>query len=259
MENKNTNVYRENIIFIGSSNALRECTEMIVSKAKAQHPEKFEGNCDFFNFDLRYVAPFDSKFNELKRLQGTAADAAGRRDEFRGYICMNLSAYITHERETYFDKILYFLADMSEDWKYIFFVDVDRAKCKPVRDLVAHVLNVFLLANIPCQVMEVVEKKSFRNIVKSVCSDQNADFDPTVEDLICELMVQGVCNENIVTALIRDISWNYESRISVSVLFDFLSNRDSVLKYMLTEKEYNRLVGFVEKWREHDYGEKEAV
>lgn len=259
MKHNNTKSYRENIIFMGHSNALREHAEMIVSKAKENHPEYFEGNCDSFYFDLRYVAPFDSNFNELKRLQGTAAEAAGRRDEFRGYICLNLSAYVAHEREDFFNKAVYFLADMSDEWKYIFFVDVDHAKYKPARDLVAHVLNIFLCANIPCQVIEAEEKEPFRNIVKSVCTEQNADFDPTVEALLCDLMTQGICNERIISALIRDANWNYGSRISVGMLFDFLSNRDSVLKYMLTEKEYNRLIGFVEKWREHDHGEKEAV
>ena len=259
MKHNNTRPYRENIIFIGNSNALREYVEMIVSKAKVQHPDNFEGNRDFFYFDLRYVAPFDSNFNELKRLQGTAAEVAGRRDEFRGYICMNLSAYVTHEREDYFDKALYFLADMSENWKYVFFVDVDNTKYKPARDLVSHVLNVFLCANIPCQVIEAEEKEPFRNIVKSVCTEQNAEFDPTVEALLYELMVQGICNERIISALIRDVSWNYGSRINVGMLFDYLSNRDSILKYMLTEKECRRLASFVEKWKECDYGEKEAV
>ena len=257
MGNNNANSYRKNIILIGNSADLRAHTEMIVSKAKEQHPEKFEGNRDFFYFDLRYVAPFDMNFKELKRLQGTAAEAAGRRNEFRGYICMNLSAYITHEREDYFHKALYFLADMNAEWNYIFFVD--NAKYKPARDLVAHVLDVFLCANIPCQVIEAEEKKPFRNIVKSVCSEQNADFDPTVEALLCDLMTHGTYNENIVTALIRDVGWNYGSWISMSMLFDFLSNRDSVIKYILNEKEYNRLVSFIERWKECDYGEKEAV
>lgn len=258
MKHNNTKSYRGNIIFIGNPNALREHAEMVVSIAKEKHPEYFEGNRDSFYFDLRYVAPFDSNFNELKRLQGIAAKAAGRRDEFRGYICVNLSAYLTHEREDYFDKVLYFLAD-NEDWKYIFFIDVDNTKHKPVRDLVAHVLDVFLKANVPCQVMEVEEKKSFREIIKSVCSEQNTDFDPTVKTLLCELMTHGVCNEKIVTTLIRDIGWNHGPRISMNMLFDFLSNQDSVIKYMLAEKEYNRLVGFVGNWKECEYGEKEAV
>lgn len=257
MKHNNTKLYRENIIFIGNSNALREYTEMIVSEAKEQHPEKFEGNRDFFYFDLRYVAPFDSCFNELKRLQGIAADAAGRRDEFRGYICMNLSAYVTHEREDYFNKALYFLADMSEEWKYIFFVDA--AKYKSARNLVARVLDVFFRTNIPCQVMEMEDKKSVRDIVRSVCSEQNSDIDPGAEDFLCELMTQGVCNENIVTALIKAVGWDFGPHISESLLLNFLTNRGSVLRYMMTEKEYSSLVGFVDKWREHDHGEKEAV
>lgn len=257
MEHNNMNSYRDNIIFMGNPSSLKTLVQTIVSQKKMRYPEKFEGNRDFFYFDLRYVAPFDMNFNELKRLQGTAAETAGRRNEFRGYICMNLSAYITHEREDYFHKALYFLADMNEAWNYIFFVD--NAKYKPARDLVAHVLDVFLCANIPCQVIEAEEKRPFRNIVKSVCSEQNADFDFAVEDLFYELTVQGICNENIVTALIRDVGWNCGPRITIGKIFDFLKNRVSVIKYMLTEKEYNSLVTFVEKWKECDYGEKEAV
>lgn len=257
MEHNNMNAYRENIIFMGNPNSLKTLVQTIVSQKKMQYPEKFEGNRDFFYFDLRYVAPFDSKFNELRRLQGTAAEAAGRRDEFRGYICMNLSAYITHEREDYFDKVLYFLADMNEDWKYIFFVDNE--KYKPARDLVAHMLNVFLCANVPCQVIEAEEETAHRHIVRSICAEQKIVCDPAVENLFQDLMEQGVCNENIVTALIRDAGWSCGSRITMSKFLDYLSNRISVLNYMLTEKEYNRLVSFAEKWKECEHGEKEAV
>lgn len=67
-----------------------------ISAIKISHPERFEGVKDYFTFDLRYTAPFN-KFLELKRLQGTAAQAAGRRSEFCGYIIMDLSSWLNHQ------------------------------------------------------------------------------------------------------------------------------------------------------------------
>lgn len=120
-------------------------------------------------------------------------------------------------------------------------------------------LNVFLCANIPCQVIEDEEKTAHRHVVRSIFTEQKIVCDSAVESLFQNLMEQSVCNKNIVAALIRDTGWSCGSRITLSKFFDYLSNRISVLNYLLTEKEYNRLVSFIENWKECDHGEKEAV
>ena len=80
------NNYPENCIFLGNPDTQAADAKLLISQMKVLCPEKFEGNRDSFSFELRYTAPFDKGFNELKRLQGTAAEAAGRRNEFKGYI-----------------------------------------------------------------------------------------------------------------------------------------------------------------------------
>lgn len=111
-----------NHIIIGNPMCCGAYAQNAISAIKISHPERFEGVKDYFTFDLRYTAPFN-KFLELKRLQGTAAQAAGRRSEFCGYIIMDLSSWLNHQDEEYFNIALFYLIDRNDCWKYIFLAD----------------------------------------------------------------------------------------------------------------------------------------
>lgn len=111
-----------NHIIIGNPMCCGAYAQNVISAIKINRPELFEGVKDYFTFDLRYTAPFN-KFLELKRLQGTAAQAAGRRSEFCGYIIMDLSSWLSHQDEEYFNIALFYLIDKNDCWKYIFLVD----------------------------------------------------------------------------------------------------------------------------------------
>lgn len=101
-----------NHIIIGNPMCCGAYAQNAISAIKISHPERFEGVKDYFTFDLRYTAPFN-KFLELKRLQGTAAQAAGRRSEFCGYIIMDLSSWLNHQDEEYFNIALFYLIDRN--------------------------------------------------------------------------------------------------------------------------------------------------
>lgn len=254
---KDTDFYPENFILLGNPDSQKAYAEAIVSEAKTRFPERFEGKKDYFSFELRYVAPFDKNFKELKRLQGTAAEVAGRRDEFKGYIIMDLSGYLTHESEDYFDIALHFLVDMSDDWKYILLVD--STNFKAARGLTGHVLNVFVHDNIPCEVKEADAQPPYKSLVNVICKEQNVVCSPPVKELLQELLTQKAFDKDVVSALLRDVSWHCGQRISMSTLGEFFSKREPVVKYMLNEKEYNRLMTVVEQRKENWYGEKEAI
>lgn len=248
--------YPENYILLGSSDAQKAHADVIISEMKASRPEKFEGNKDSFSFELRYAAPFDKGFHELKRLQGTAAEAAGRRNEFKGYIVIDMNSWLTHHDEQYLNKALLFLIDMSEYWNYIFLVDNQNAKA--ARELVGKVLSVFYRDNIPCMVKEEKVQASVKARVSAIGKAQGVMCSLPVKEFFQELLEQGF-NENIVAALLSEMAWNSGKKLSMNSLADFMSNRESVVRYMLTQKEYNRFLTFIEKRKERWYGEKEAV
>lgn len=251
-----TNSYPENYIFLGAPGTQVADVDVLVSEMKASHPEKFEGNQDSFSFELRYTAPFDKGFHELKRLQGTAAEAAGRRNEFKGYIVMNMSDWLTHHDEEYLDKALLFLIDMSDYWKYIFLIDNQNAKA--ARELVGKILSVLFRDHIPCRVKEQTEKCSCKERVSTLCKAQGVICSPPVKEFFQELLEQDF-SENIVAALLSEMSWNTGKNPSIDTLVELTTNQESVVRYMLTQKEYNRFLTIIEEQKENWYGEKETV
>lgn len=252
----NVNNRPENYILLGTTGAMPADADIIISKMKSSRPEMFEGNKDYFTFELRYTAPFDKSFHELKRLQGTAAEAAGRRSDFKGYVVIDMSSWLTHHNDEYLNKALLFLSDMSECWKYIFLVDNQNAKA--ARELVGKVLSVFFCDHIPCVVKEEDVKRSFKDCVNDICKAQGVICSPPVKVFLQELMELGFC-ESVVVALLTEMSWSTGKKIGVETLAALGDGRCSAVSYMLTQKDYNRLMAVIEKRKENWYGEKEAV
>ena len=248
--------YPKNYILLGNSDAQKAHADVIISQMKTSFPETFEGNKDSFSFELRYAAPFDKGFHELKRLQGTAAEAAGRRNEFKGYIIIDMNSWLTHHDEEYLNKALLFLIDMSECWNYIFLVD--NQNMKAARELVCKVLSLFYRNNSPCVVKEEKVQTSVKVRVSTICKIQGVMCSPPVKEFFQELLEQGF-NENIVAALLIEIMWSAGKKLSMNSIVDFMPNQESVIRYMLTQKEYNRFLTIIEKKKECWYGEKEAV
>ncbi|MCD7858619.1 MAG: hypothetical protein LUH51_00385 [Firmicutes bacterium] len=245
----------ENVLLLGNGAPQKARAEAIVSEAKKQHPEWFEGNKPSFCFELRYAAPFDKSFGELKRLQGIAAEAAGRRDTFHGYILIDLSNYLGHE-EAFFQITLQFLADMSDCWKYIFFAD--NKNQREAKALVSKTLTI-LLRDIPCDVEEPEENPPAPKKVDTMLEKQSIYCDSLVKELLCKLMdEEGFC-EDTVFALLQDLRGYCGNRINASKLADFFAKREPIVKYILPQKEYERLMKALDSQREVWYGEKEAI
>ena len=246
----------ENYILLGTPLTRKSDIESIVHDAKVQHPEQFEGNKDWFAFELRYSESFDKEFKELKRLQGTAAEAAGRRDEFRGYIVINLSSYLNHHDEDYLKKFILFLIDMSDCWKYIFMVDDQNARS--ARELVGKVLEFFIHDNLRCRVSEEKEEKPAADLVDVICKERGISCTLQVKRMLCSMLDQNFSSEQI-TALLTEISWYSDKCINKDTVETFLSGQDSAFRYMLTQKEFNRLVAFFECRKEKTDEENEAI
>lgn len=246
----------ESYILIGNPKQQDAKAKLIIANAKTHFPEQFEGNRDSFTFELRYTPQFDKNFIELKRLQGTAAAAAGRRDEFRGYIIIDISSYLSHHNEDYFNKSLLFLIDMSEYWKYIFLVNNQNSK--HVRELVGKVLSVFIPNNISCEVIRSFDERDKKRKVDDICTGKNVVCSAHVKELLQELFAQDF-SEDIISSFLVDIAWHCGKRIDWSALYNYIHSSDSIVQYMLTQKEYIQLVNTVEHWSETINAEKEAI
>lgn len=249
-------VFPENFILLGDSGTQTAKAYSIISDGKVHYPKKFEGNKDYFSFELRYVAPFDKNFHELKRLQGMAAEAAGRRAEFKGYIIINLSEWLTHHDEDYLKKALLFLVDMNDCWKYIFLINDQNLKAS--KELVGKLLTVFFRNHIICKVEEYIADSSIKNLASYICKEQGVICASHVKETIEELLIQGF-EDAIVSALVSEVSWYCGKKISTNSFVGFISECEPSIRYMLPQKEYCRLMSIIEQRKENWYGEKEVV
>lgn len=246
----------ENIILLGNYDSQTAYMHSVIAEEKAYHPEKFEGNSDWFDFELRYIAPFDKNFCELKRLQGTAAEAAGRRAEFKGYIVINLNEWITHHEDDYLNKALLFLADMNDCWKYIFLIN--NLNVRASRELTGKILEIFFQNYIICKVRECSSESSVKHRANTICKELGVICDSPVKETIEEMMTSGF-DKAIVSALLSEVSWYQGKKISMDALFGFIFNHKLSVSYMLSQKEYCRLMSIIERRKENWYGEKQAV
>ena len=66
-------------------------------------------------------------------------------------------------------------------------------------------------------------------------------------------------SSELITALLTEISWYTDKCINKDMLETFLSGQDSTLRYMLTQKEFNRLLSFFERRSQNDCVHEQVV
>ncbi len=213
----------------------------IVREAGSSFPSFFRGKRQCFPFELRYVQPFERDFRELRRLQGTAAEAAGFRDEFVGYIVIDLSAYIQHEEDVYLDISLKFLYDMNEWWKYIFLVD--NSKQKAARDLISKILYIF--EDIPCKVLEGSKEFSGNGrFLSDILAKCRVACTESARALLLGFLEREEFSRPIISRMILEISDSLEEgrEIGVDAIGRYLQSAAPGIKYMLSQKAYEACV-----------------
>lgn len=249
MSTSRKNYYSENYVLLGKPYEQQESIQCIVDEYKDKHSDFFEGERDSFVFELRYTEPFEKQFTELKRLQGLAAEYAGRRNEFKGYIIINLSSYLSHANDHYFKIILYFLLDMNDTWKYIFLIDNKNQKL--ANELVNKVLHFFVSDSIPCKVVEERKEKEKIKIVNSICAAIGISCSDDVKSLFVELLNLDF-KEEVVSQLITSISWYSHNCIKMELIDRLISDPDSLIHYMLSKNEIDKLCHLFELRKEEE-------
>ncbi len=240
-------LYPQNFVLLGPSEQLYKEANHIVKEAFKLFPNQFHGKRQAFPFQLRYAPPFDKSFCELKRLQGTAAEEAGFSDVFRGYILMDISAYLKHESEYYFEVSMKYLHDMADVWKYIFLVDSTNEKASMV--LVSKVLDI--LDDIPCGVIEQSElnMQPEANFIGNTCKKYGITCSSSVKAFLEELLIQKEYSEKVVSALIRELASDYVvgTIAGMEEIHSYFRRGIPVVKYMLSPKMYEELIALADE------------
>ena len=153
-------------------------------------------------------------------------------------------------------KFILFLIDMSDCWKYIFIVDDQNARS--ARELVGKVLKFFIHDNLRCSVSEKKEKTPVGDLVSEICRERGITCTLQVKRILRRMLDQNFSSE-LITALLTEISWYTDKCINKDMLETFLSGQDFTLRYMLTQKEFNRLLSFFERRSQNDCVHEQVV
>ena len=232
--------HSEHFILVGTDRLFFEReAAAIVRETRSSVPAAFSGEQPSFSFDLRYVPPFDKDFRELKRLQGTAAQAAGRRDAFRGCILLNVSEYLGHENEFYFDVILSFLRDQTDDWRYIFLVsDENHAAASAL---------VRRLLSIPrSTVAEQAADARFyhKSFLLDACAECGVICHPRAFGFLEDVLTAGTCSREAVSVTLQDLAarCGLDRTVTMDSVRAYFASAPVNMRYMLAPKQHQQIL-----------------
>ena len=126
------NIFKNNLFypqnFFIMTNAYTDIDSIIKEiseKASAIAPECFDAETKYFIYKLQYQPPYVKipEFLEIKNLQIEAISKTRFKDEYNGYIGIDISEWIGHSEEEHFMNCILSLRKMSPHWKYVFFAD----------------------------------------------------------------------------------------------------------------------------------------
>ena len=245
----NSRFYPKNFVLLGTdSDKLTKQVELISNEASQCFKAEFTGERAVFPFQLRYAAPFEG-FAELKRIQYEARKHVRFKSDYFGYIAIDLSEFLAHEEEMYFDITLKFLHDQMEfGWKYIFVIDNTNQRNSSL--LLKKVLSLLRcsvqVVNQPCvcnTLEDWVNKINTRYAIQ-LSHDAKMAIEP--------LFILKSFDERVGEAVMDELAMIYgcERVLMQSDVKSYLTSQLSSLRYLISEADFRAVSKIVSNGKE---------
>ena len=234
---------------------LKANAKKIAATVRKQCPASFNASEAFIEYDIRYTPPFEKHFETLFHLQGIAAEKPRFQDEYRGYIILDVSKYLQHEKEEWFDITMKFLHDQNEIWKYIFLVDMKNTRAG--EEMVSKILSLLF-----CKVEDMREslEAEAKRFILQECKANNVSLSKVALSFTESYLLKKEGAREVVSTLLFELADRYGSRktIDMKMINKQIESGSSVIRYMLSTDKYALFLAlleeFVRKGLEH--GEK---
>lgn len=207
----------------------------ICEEAFSVSPECFNNERKYFNFILRYCLPFErEKFHELKRLQEEAKNHIRFKDEYRGFIVMDITEWQGHMEEELFSEVtMSFLSDMSEYWKYIFVIEK-----KEFVDDDLKIIQRFLNVKSLCEERYSI-KNAYSCFYSSMLENHGKKFNPQASKIFCRYIPDDVILQEKNRVIIgKDLEDYFPKHLVINDadLLEYFSDQDSYCFPFICEK-----------------------
>ena len=242
-----------NYILAGSTRRILQDEAKKITKTAYQcHPGSFNTDRPALPFILRYVPPYEKDFTELKKIQVKASLTARMFHEYHGYMIIDLSEYITHEKERYLDIALKYLRDMADCWAYIFIINTEPESARQMIENIA-----FLFAGLPlsCHIHNTQKDKA--EAIQTVLEENGLASTSEAYGILLDLLERGILNDSQIRIAVREAA-AHSPHLSAEALQKSLTAENSAIRYILSEKRYRTLIAVMEE-KQHEHFEQQTI
>ncbi len=241
---KNNQFYPQNFfITTDESTEIDSILKVISDKAALLAPECFDAEENFFIFKLRYQPPYVkvSEFREIKDLQIEAISRTRFKNEYNGYIGIDISEWIEHTDEEHFLNSILALKEMSSHWKYLFFTNNEFGEASIAKAISIikhkiwlHELNIQDFNRTSFSDKLTKQLKDNHNIILTLGSQK------AIKDIWNET---SLVNEDNISDIANDISQYFGNIkcVSESSFIEYLSDKETYTHFLMSEKEQTKL------------------
>lgn len=250
----NNHFYPQNFFVKKSENTdIESMLKEISEKAFTISPSSFDAETKYFIFKLRYQPPYIKipEFREIKNLQIEAISKTRFKNEYNGYIGIDISEWVEHSDEEHFINCIRALRKMSPHWKYVFFVDSHQNNTS-----IKNMLN-FIKSEIWLHELDPIDfsqNKFADRLSKEMKEAHNIRLALTSQKVIKDIFGEtDHLNNEIVSNMANDI-YMYFGNIKFlpdHALIDYLSD-NTYAHFIMTEKEISRLNDLIKEKRIRD-------
>ncbi len=247
----NNRFYPQNFFIRANGNTdIETIIKEISEKASDIAPENFDAETKYFIFKLQYQPPYvkTPEFREIKNLQIEAISRTRFKDEYNGYIGIDISEWVEHSEEEHFINCILALRKMSSHWKYVFFADesLDNANIKKTVDFIKGEIwikeletDVFSKSKISNRLSEELKEKhnikltlSSQNIIKDIFEENEKITNDTVSNIANDIAVyfgdiKDLFSDELINYLLDDTYTHFiMSEREITRLDDLIKERE---------------------------------
>lgn len=213
----------------------------ICSEAEQLSPGSFNGETPYFKFYLRYCPPYEhEKYCGLRRLQEAARSNTRFKDEYRGYILIDISEWKDHLAEELFaDVTMSFLNDMSGYWKYIF----ASPGCELSEDELSVLQRFFRVKELD-QIL-FSNPDLYKTFFDSIDNNHGIHLSSLPQNLFRRFIPQkAMRTKESVIAIENDLKsfFGPKTNVSAEMMADYLKNPDGICFGLISEQDMKKIL-----------------
>ncbi len=218
-------------VFLSTDSAIEYAAQKTLEELNLPQNFSCSGKEPYFCCKIKYT-PVCNDFAEIKHIILACNRAKGLQKEFYGIAALDITDYLGHETEEYFDVLLKFLYDKSSFWHILLCVTSHNERKKD--KMYSQIVKTLRCA----AVKEKCDRtKQALDIIEQVIKQSNISFEKSAESLCCKLFAKSDCDAHIFKNVLADIvSDTGKDSLCDECVFEYFEDQSNIYSQMFYEQ-----------------------